>query len=299
MGHELPTHPTLFAKFREALIGAHDDIVLPASSDQVDWEAELALVIGTRVAARDADGSGRRDRRVHRRQRRLDARLAVPLARVPPGQDLGALDARRSVAGDARRGRWHRTRSRDRLRGRRRHAPGEPHVGAGLLVGRPRRLRERVRDPSNRATCCSPARPRASGTACSRRSTWRPGRWSARSSATSASSRTGAAPRRPDHTTASVPIVTSSHRSGRPISPPWPILNPPPSVPKTWVPACAPCASCRASRRVTSPRSAGLSRRELRGRGAGRQASLARPAARARRRARRRPRRARRRRLRG
>ena len=49
MGHELPTHPTLFAKFREALIGARDDIVLPASSDQVDWEAELALVIGTRV----------------------------------------------------------------------------------------------------------------------------------------------------------------------------------------------------------------------------------------------------------
>jgi acylpyruvate hydrolase len=49
MGHALPTHPTLFAKFREALIGAHDDIVLPASSHQVDWEAELALVIGTRV----------------------------------------------------------------------------------------------------------------------------------------------------------------------------------------------------------------------------------------------------------
>jgi acylpyruvate hydrolase len=49
MGHELPTHPTLFAKFREALIGAHDDIVLPATSDAVDWEAELALVIGTRV----------------------------------------------------------------------------------------------------------------------------------------------------------------------------------------------------------------------------------------------------------
>jgi acylpyruvate hydrolase len=49
MGHELPTHPTLFAKFRESLIGAHDDIVLPASSRQVDWEAELALVIGTRI----------------------------------------------------------------------------------------------------------------------------------------------------------------------------------------------------------------------------------------------------------
>jgi acylpyruvate hydrolase len=49
MGHDLPTHPTLFAKFREALIGAHDDIVLPAASHRVDWEAELALVIGTRV----------------------------------------------------------------------------------------------------------------------------------------------------------------------------------------------------------------------------------------------------------
>jgi len=49
MGHVLPEHPTLFAKFREALIGAHDVIVLPPDSDSVDWEAELALVISTRV----------------------------------------------------------------------------------------------------------------------------------------------------------------------------------------------------------------------------------------------------------
>src|SRR3954451_5863019 len=49
MGHEVPTHPTLFAKYREALIGARDDIVLPAASQQVDWEAELALVVGRRV----------------------------------------------------------------------------------------------------------------------------------------------------------------------------------------------------------------------------------------------------------
>jgi len=59
MGHELPAHPTLFAKFREALIGAHDDIVLPPDSDSVDWEAELTLVIGTRVrrATRDQAAS--------------------------------------------------------------------------------------------------------------------------------------------------------------------------------------------------------------------------------------------------
>ncbi len=49
MGNALPEHPTLFAKYRESLIGAHDDIVLPPDSDSVDWEAELTLVIGTRV----------------------------------------------------------------------------------------------------------------------------------------------------------------------------------------------------------------------------------------------------------
>ena len=46
MGREAPEHPTLFAKFRGALIGAHDDIVLPAVSERVDWEAELAVVVG-------------------------------------------------------------------------------------------------------------------------------------------------------------------------------------------------------------------------------------------------------------
>lgn len=46
MGHELPDHPTLFAKYACALVGANDDIVLPSVSAQVDWEAELAVVIG-------------------------------------------------------------------------------------------------------------------------------------------------------------------------------------------------------------------------------------------------------------
>lgn len=46
MGHDLPEHPTCFAKFAIALIGARDDIVLPSVSSKVDWEAELAVVIG-------------------------------------------------------------------------------------------------------------------------------------------------------------------------------------------------------------------------------------------------------------
>ena len=47
MGRELPAHPTLFAKFAEALIGPYDPITLPAhAADAVDWEGELAVVVG-------------------------------------------------------------------------------------------------------------------------------------------------------------------------------------------------------------------------------------------------------------
>lgn len=45
MGRELPTHPTLFAKYPDTLIGPYDDVVLPRGHD-VDWEAELAVVVG-------------------------------------------------------------------------------------------------------------------------------------------------------------------------------------------------------------------------------------------------------------
>ncbi|QJY49752.1 fumarylacetoacetate hydrolase family protein [Pseudonocardia broussonetiae] len=49
MGNQLPEYPTLFAKFAPSLVGAHDDVVLPAVSDKVDWEAELTVVIGAPV----------------------------------------------------------------------------------------------------------------------------------------------------------------------------------------------------------------------------------------------------------
>jgi acylpyruvate hydrolase len=49
MGRELPDHPTIFSKYDDALIGANDPLVLPAESDAVDWEAELAVVIGKTV----------------------------------------------------------------------------------------------------------------------------------------------------------------------------------------------------------------------------------------------------------
>ncbi|MGI5132366.1 fumarylacetoacetate hydrolase family protein [Pseudonocardia sp. CA-107938] len=49
MGRELPEYPTLFAKFARALVGAYDPVELPAGSEQVDWEAELGVVIGAEV----------------------------------------------------------------------------------------------------------------------------------------------------------------------------------------------------------------------------------------------------------
>jgi acylpyruvate hydrolase len=49
MGRPLPTAPTLFAKFPISLIGANDPLVLPAVSAEPDWEAELGVVVGTRL----------------------------------------------------------------------------------------------------------------------------------------------------------------------------------------------------------------------------------------------------------
>lgn len=55
MGRELPEYPTLFAKYTEALIGPYDDIMLPAGSPAVDWEAELAVIVGSPVRHADAE----------------------------------------------------------------------------------------------------------------------------------------------------------------------------------------------------------------------------------------------------
>jgi acylpyruvate hydrolase len=49
MGREIPAFPTLFAKFAEALIGPTDPIELAPESESVDWEAELAVVVGSTV----------------------------------------------------------------------------------------------------------------------------------------------------------------------------------------------------------------------------------------------------------
>lgn len=49
MGRDLPSYPTLFTKFADSLVGAHDDIVKPAETDALDWEVELVVVVGAEV----------------------------------------------------------------------------------------------------------------------------------------------------------------------------------------------------------------------------------------------------------
>ncbi len=56
-GSEPPENIIVFLKPPHTLVGAYDDVEVPAGSETTDWEAELAIVIGTRawrLADRDA-----------------------------------------------------------------------------------------------------------------------------------------------------------------------------------------------------------------------------------------------------
>ena len=59
MGRKLPEHPRLFAKFADALIGARDDIIRPEETGELDWEAELALIVGSPVRRARGAAAGR------------------------------------------------------------------------------------------------------------------------------------------------------------------------------------------------------------------------------------------------
>ncbi|MCM3509196.1 fumarylacetoacetate hydrolase family protein [Rothia sp. P100] len=46
VGAETPSHPTIFTKFGNALIGPGEQIQMPPESNKIDWEVELCAVIG-------------------------------------------------------------------------------------------------------------------------------------------------------------------------------------------------------------------------------------------------------------
>lgn len=60
MGRTVPEYPTLFAKYPEALIGPFDPIVVPKyASEALDWEGELAVVIGAPARRLGPEEAGR------------------------------------------------------------------------------------------------------------------------------------------------------------------------------------------------------------------------------------------------
>lgn len=46
MGRELPSYPTLFAKFADTLTGPADPVTAVPEDPELDWEGELAVVVG-------------------------------------------------------------------------------------------------------------------------------------------------------------------------------------------------------------------------------------------------------------
>jgi acylpyruvate hydrolase len=53
-----PPHPVLFAKWSSALTGPYADVPLPPESSMVDWESELAVVIGRPARRAQIDEAG-------------------------------------------------------------------------------------------------------------------------------------------------------------------------------------------------------------------------------------------------
>ena len=49
-GAAIPKEPILFNKAPNCIVGPYDDVMLPRGSEKLDWEVELAIVIGTRAS---------------------------------------------------------------------------------------------------------------------------------------------------------------------------------------------------------------------------------------------------------
>ncbi|MEU9953021.1 MULTISPECIES: fumarylacetoacetate hydrolase family protein [unclassified Streptomyces] len=49
-GSEPPTAPIIFFKHPNTVVGPYDDVLIPPGAEKVDWEVELAIVIGRRAS---------------------------------------------------------------------------------------------------------------------------------------------------------------------------------------------------------------------------------------------------------
>src|SRR5947209_16067571 len=54
-GQEVPKEPVIFFKATSAICGPNDDVVIPKGGSKLDWEVELAVVMGRRAVYVDRD----------------------------------------------------------------------------------------------------------------------------------------------------------------------------------------------------------------------------------------------------
>ena len=97
MGGEAPSTPVMFLKPSTSVIGPGESVVLPPQSQQVEFEGEIAVVIG-RLAKDVPPGPGRgRGARVLVRQRRHCPRPAAQRRAVDQGQGFRHVLSARAV----------------------------------------------------------------------------------------------------------------------------------------------------------------------------------------------------------
>ena len=85
-GLEVPERPMIFGIWPSSMIGPGEAIVIPSLSSEIDYEAELGVVVGERARAVPVERRPRRRRRLHVLQRRERARPPVPGRAVDAGQ---------------------------------------------------------------------------------------------------------------------------------------------------------------------------------------------------------------------
>ena len=167
-GAEIDEYPAVFSKPPTTVVASGDTVSLhPHATSAVDYEAELAIVIG-KGGPRHRTGACLRPRLwLHHRQRCNRARSAAQSQAVVPGEGARHLLSDGSVDRDRRRARCNR--SHCEMLGQRR-ASARREIPAISSSTFPRwSQRSQPGSPCSRATSSPPARPPASESASIRR----------------------------------------------------------------------------------------------------------------------------------
>ena len=65
-GSPIPAEPILFNKLANCIVGPNDDVMIPKGSKKLDWEVEIAFVMGSARALRRRKGCDQARRRLSR-----------------------------------------------------------------------------------------------------------------------------------------------------------------------------------------------------------------------------------------